>query len=248
MGKLPVSNKTSSFGKKPYIKKGYYPAQLLSVEPYLAPDGKLKMGTYGTQLIFTFAVFKGHEDSGEPLKPMMFKPAEDKDEVPVVIASFVYHQYKAKNSDELQTAITPNSKITDLLKALGWEFNAEDGVDPEDYLGNWIEVNIDDWGTKEGEEKYIASTIKDFGKYKGPEPKKDLGTVETPKKPADVKKQMNHEDVEKKPVDEDKAAKIKELNEKLMALAGLNKDGLLTDEGYEQSKEQIYSQLEELKK
>ena len=248
MGKLPVSNKTSSFGKSPHIRKGYYPAQLLSVEPYSESDGKLKMGKYGTQLIFSFAIFKGKGEHNEPVEPMMTEAVEGKDSVPVVIASFIYHQYKSKDSDELQTAITPNSKITNVLKALGWEFSDEDGVDPEDYLGNWVEVNVSDYERGEGDEKYTASTIKEVEMYKGAEPK--VETVETPRKPADVKRQVRHEEVPKtsEAVDEEKAKKVEDLNKKLTTLAELNKDKLLTDEGYEKSKESIYSELEKFKK
>ncbi|KKL59495.1 hypothetical protein LCGC14_2214800, partial [marine sediment metagenome] len=37
--KYETSDKTSSFGRKPKIKKGYYPGQLLKVEPFLDRDG-----------------------------------------------------------------------------------------------------------------------------------------------------------------------------------------------------------------
>jgi len=249
MVKYPTSNKTS-FGKKPYIKKGYYPAQLIKVEPYTDKEGKLKEGKYGRQLIFEFAIFAPDVKTGAPLKPMTFKEdSKSTESVNVIIPKFVYHQYKNK-SGEFDTAITPNSAITKLLKALGWTFS-EEPVDPEDYKGSWVEVNIDDFETGEGEEKYTASSIKDVGKYKGPEPSKDLVCVK-PEEPKKVEKQIKHEAIKKeessgKDVPKDEG-EIKKLEAKIENLKSLNKEGLLTNDGLKQAIEQLETKIEELKK
>lgn len=246
MGKLPVSNKSASYGKSPHIRKGYYPAQLLNVEPYNDGDGnKLKQCKHGTMLIFSFAIFKGEGEHNDPVEPMMTVAEEGHDSVPVVIASFIYHQYYAKDSDELQTAITPNSKITKLLKALGWIFNDEEGVDPEDFIGNWVEVNVSDYERGEGAEKYTASTIKEVEVYKGAKPKEELGIGKPSKKPEDAKEKVESKTLKTNPENAEKVAK---LNKKLTNLAEMRKDDLITEEAFEQGKEQIYSQIEKLEK
>lgn len=255
MEKLPVSNKQGSFGAKPYIKKGYYPGQLLKVEPYLDKDGNLKEGKYGRQLIFTFAVFKPDPETDAPTVVMQYKPDPAKDEKkPVFLPKFVYHQYKAKDPKEgeplFQTAITPNSAITALLISLGWEFSAEDGVDPEAYVGNWVELNIDDYEIGEGDEKYVASTIKDINEYKGPTPSPEIKTEEVPK-PNKVEKQMKHEDVkeaEKKQEVETANPKLAQAREKLEKMKGLHKDGYVSDEGFKQASEQLEAEIKELEK
>ena len=117
---LPTSNKTASYGKRPLIKKGYYPAQLLKVEPYNDKDGKIQEGKYGHQLIFSFAIYQGDPDTGKPIKPMFHQPKEDSNEQEnVILSKFVYHEYKDKKDDtKFQTAITPKSAmIKAIIKA-----------------------------------------------------------------------------------------------------------------------------------
>ena len=241
--KLKTSDKTAVFGKKPYIKKGYYPAQLLSVEPYSDKEGNLIEGTYGHQLIFEFVIFSKDEND-RPVKPMTFTE-EGKEAVIVKIPKFVYHEYKSKDKPgEFQTAITPNSAITKLLVALGWTFSSED-VDPEKFIGAWVEANIDDYKTKtkEGTE-YTASSIKDINPYEGEEVK-DVESVEPTKKPQAVSKQVKHEAVEKSAED---LPKIAELEKKKEQLEQMHKDGVLTEDGLNQSLEKINADIEDLKK
>jgi len=258
--KLPTSNKTSSFGLKPYIKKGYYPAKLLKVEPYLDKEGKLIEGKYGHQLILEFVIF-AKDANDVPTEPMMFKE-EGKDEVPVIIPKFVYHEYKDKKTGAFQTAITPNSAITAVLKSLGWTFSEED-VDIEPLVGEWVEANINDYPTKTKDGKaYTASTIADVGVYandvnKGSIPK-GLKDIRPSKKPEAVSKQVKNngiaeaeknmpkeEDMKRAPVTEDdpekSRSKIKELNK-------LHKDGFLTDDGHKQATEQLQAKLDALNK
>lgn len=252
--KLPTSNKTSSFGLRPYIKKGYYPAKLLKVEPYSDKDGNLVEGTYGHQLIFEFAIY-AKDENDTPTVPMMFEE-EGKDAVPVKISKFVYHEYKDKeNPGQFQTAITPNSKITALLKALGWEFSEND-VDIEPLIGNWVEVNINDFTAKSKEGKqYTASSIADVEEYEGGVIPKNIEEVSASKKPEAVKKQIKHnetekempkeEDMKKSPVDEENPEKLKE---KIEELKKLNEQGFLTDDGLKQATEQLQAKLDSLTK
>lgn len=258
------------------MKKGYYPAQLLSVKPYEDKDHNLVEGTYGHQLIFEFAIFEKDEND-RPVKPMMFKE-EGKDAVPVKIPKFVYHEYKDKDRPgEFQTAITPKSAITGVLQALGWVFSEED-VDIEPFLGNWVEVNINDYKTKDKDgTEYTSSSINDVGPYandnnKGEVPS-DLQAVPASKAPESVNKQMKHEEVKKadaeadtqateeaiedavspdepvkteNAVDPDSDPKV--LKEKIENLNQLHRDGHLTDEGHKQATEQLQAKLYALNK
>ena len=250
--KLPTSNKTASFGKKPYVKKGYYPAKLLKIDPYANKEGVLIEGTYGHQLIFEFAIYSKDEHDS-PVAPMIFSE-EGRDDVPVKIAKFVYHEYKAKNPKEgeplFQTAITPNSAITKLLQALGWKFS-EDDVDLEPLVGAWVEANVDDYPTKTKDgEKYTASTIKDINPYTGPEVKdvEDVKPTEAPKK---VEKQMSHEDAKEPEAKEPEAKEseeIEKLKGKLEELKKLHSDGYLSDDGLKQGTESLETEIEGLRK
>ena len=241
MAKLPASNKTSSYGIKPYIKKGYYPAKLLKSEPFTDKDGVLKEGTYGHMMIFEFAIFKADPDTGAPIEPMTFKkdPETNVSEC-VVIPKFVYHEYKDKKTGEYRTAITPKSAITKLFQCLGWKFS-EDGIDPDDYEGKWVEVNVDDYEYENEGEKLIGSTIKDINPYKGPEPNVTGEDPKPSEKPKKVEKQVKHEAVKD-------SEEIQKLKSKIVELEKLKNDGFLTAEGFQQGKESIEAQIEELEK
>jgi len=213
---LPASDKTSSF-VKPHIKKGYYPAQLINVEHYVDREGNPIIGKFGKQLIMEFAIYKPDPETSAPVEPMVYE--YDKITRDVVIAKFVYCEYKAKDKegkfieDEFQTAVTPNSAITKILKALGWEFNAKKGVDVSNLIGAWVEVNIDDYDLKD--EKGVASTIVNINEYKGPEVKEDIRKVEKQVNKT-VVKQLKHEDVKSDNIDLtgnrlEKAKSLKEL-------------------------------------
>jgi len=253
--KLPTSDKTSSFGNKPHIKKGYYPGKLLKVELFADRDGNAKIGKFGQQLILEFAVYKADPETDAPIAPMKYQANENDEELsPVIVSKFVYHMYKQIGKDkkwvegEYQTAITPNSAITKILKALGWTFSTE-GVDPDDFIGKWVELNLDDYTQGEGDEAYTASTIKDINPYKGPEVK-DIEDVKPTEKPKKVEKQVKHEAVKKEEkketvADPEEVAKIKI---KIEELKKLNKEGFLTDDGLKQAVEQLETKIEELRK
>ncbi len=218
--KLQTSDKTGSFGKRPHIKKGYYPAKLLSIEPYTDKDGNLKEGTYGRQLIFEFALYTD-DGNGKPTDKMMYT-ADDGTVKEVILSKFIYHEYKdKKNMGQYQTAITPNSAITRLLVALGWTFTS-DGVDLDPFIGRWIEANIDDYDAKYGEEKYKASTIANINKYEGPSI--------TEEKPKEVVNVETMEGIQKKMKD----------------LLALRDSGALTEDGYLTAAKQLQAKLDSL--
>ena len=158
---LETNNATSNFGKKAHIKKGYYPGKLLKVELFADKDGNARVGKYGQQLIFEFEVWKANEND-VPIEPL--KDDEDKN---VIIPKFVYYKYKNTDKQgnwtegDYRTALTPNSNITKVLEALGWKFS-EDSVDPDTFVGNFAELNLDDYTQGEGPDSYVATTIKDI--------------------------------------------------------------------------------------
>lgn len=235
MPKYPASNKQTTF-VKPLIKKGFYPAVLLSVEPYLGKDKLPVVGKWGKQLILEFLIYKPDEQ-GCPTAPMQYvlnpeNPTELND---VVIAKFVYHQYKDKTSGEFQTAFTPNSAITKTFEALGWEFSDE-GIDTDEYVGRWAEVLVADYTYEEGK---VASTIQEVNKYKGPAVKNI--PVPEKKEPKKVEKKVKHEAVQA--IEE--SSEVKELRAKIVQLEKLHSDGLLTKEGLEKAKEQLNTQIKE---
>lgn len=259
--KLPVSEKTASYGRKPQIRKGYYPAQLTEVREFTDKDGKIKDCKFGHQLIFEFAIFKGNQDTGEPIEHMKFTDESSKPTVtkPVMLSKFVYHKYKDKTTGDLQTAVTQNSAITKLLISLGWTFSPQD-VDIDTLIGNWIEVNVDDYDQKEGDSTYPASTIKDFNAYKGPKTKltaikseeksSESKDSNKPAEPKEIKKSVaakNEETKEESPIEKDKTSTVADLDEKLEELTKLKNDGLLSEKGYNDAVEQINAKKELVK-
>jgi len=217
---LETSDKTSNFGKKAHIKKGYYPGKLLKVELFTDREGNARVGKYGQQLIFEFEVWKA-DDNDVPVEPL--KDDEDKN---VIIPSFIYHKYK--NTDktgnwtegDYRTAITPNSKITHALEALGWTFST-DPVDPESFVGKFAELNLDDYKQGEGAESYIASTIKDIGR---------LDTT-----------------TESKEITPEIQEQIDKLEESRKKLDNLKSTEGITEEGYADAIEQIEHDIKKLK-
>jgi len=217
---LETSDKTSNFGKKAHIKKGYYPGKLLKVELFADKDGNARVGKYGQQLIFEFEIWKA-DDDGLPIEPL--KDDEDKN---VVIPKFVYHQYKNTDKQgnwtegDYRTAITPNSNITKTLTALGWIFST-DPVDPESFVNEFAELNLDDYKQGEGSESYTASTIKDIGRL--------------------------DEIAEPKVITPEVQIKIDTLEESRKKLDNLKATEEITEQGYTDAIEQIDHDIKKLK-
>ncbi|MBR9679211.1 MAG: hypothetical protein GON13_03005 [Nanoarchaeota archaeon] len=237
--KLIASDKQASFAKKPYITKGYYPAKLLKVKEFKDRDGNWKEGTYGRQLIFEFGIYKSDE-KGKPTEPMTVEQEGDfkgeKKLVDVILPKFVYHQYKDKKTGEYRTAITPNSAITKIMKALGWEFNPS-GVDTDSLIGKFAEVNVNDYKPEGGDK---ISSINDVGKYEGPAfDASKLRNHET-NMTANIKKTVTP------PTEPKNASKKEDIIAKKTNLKELKDEGHVTEQSYEQGIEQLDAELAEL--
>ena len=149
----------------------------------------------------------------------------------MVLSKFSYHRYYKKGSKELQTAITPNSAITKILKALGWEFSG-DGVEIDELIGNWVELNVNDWEIDSHDLKYTASTIDNVGPYKGP----------TPKDSPDAKpKAEKVPEKEEAKVEEPKkdSKEMDETDKKIAELEDMHEKGHLTADGLKLAKESL---------
>ncbi len=241
--KFPTSDKTAAFGRKPHIRKGYYPAKLLKVQEFKDKDGKLREGKYGRQIIMEFAVYKPNPETGAPVEPMTYKPDPDEEKMhDVVIPKFIYHEYKNRETGEFQTAITPNSAITKVLTALGWKFSGE-GVDMDPFIGKWVVVDVDDYEAEDGDEKYKASTIKDVSAYTGPDPGNVREAVT--RDPVKVEKQVKHEAVKGEAGMSPEEIAIED---KKIEMENLRKEGLLTEEGLNQAIAQLDARLTEIRK
>jgi len=253
---LPISPKTTIFGKRPHVKKGYYPAMLISIQERLDAEGKPFEGRYGRQLIMDFAVYQPGKNN-EPTNSVMVEIEREGQtwETELVLPKFVYHMYKDSKTKELRTAVTPNAMITKIFKALGWVFPA---VEPEkaklnvdDFIGSWAELNIDDFEAEDQDgKKYKASTVKDINPYEGPTPRKEI--VEQAEKTAEkqqnkeIKKTLKHGEIkeEKVGVSEEEQKII----DKMQTMREMRDEGTISEEGYKQATEQLNKSLGRLKK
>ena len=260
---LPASDKVGGFGKRPHIKKGYYPGKLISVEERKDQEDKPYEGKFGRQLIMEFAVYQADEE-GKPTKPITItineegKPKTTED---VTLPKFVYHQYKNRKTGELQTAVTANGAITKVFQALGWTFDGKGKINTNEFIGKWVELNIDDYEDYEDKvnktEPYKASTIKDINKYEGP-------PVTIPNAAPCInltvpKSLPGREDIAQEGLVEDKptestakkvetADAIDKIKAKLETLHEMKEEGTLTKDGYTQAAEQLNKQLSALGK
>ncbi len=224
-----TSDKESSSFKAPHIRKNYYAGKFVDIKEWTDKEGNLIEAKYGKKVILTFAVYH-IDEHGNVGKQVMASDANG-NESPVELPLFIYHIYKDQKTGEFRTAFTRNSKITRLFEALGWKFDGTKSIDPTKFLGNWIEVNVDDYEKTDSltEEKYTASIIKDFNKFKGKTPKTSEPKEET--KPTSKEDETEVEEV-KDNLTEDQKEKIKNI-EKLF------KDGEISKEGYERAIAQI---------
>ena len=238
--KVDVSNKQGGNFTKPHFKKGYYPAKVISIEARKDKEGNLFVGQYGNQMIIKFQIWDADKD-GDPTVPMTATSRivnGPEVEQPVELPKFVYYTYKDKTTGELSTAVTPNSAITKTFTALGWEFDAEKGLDTSQFIGVWAEVNVDDYEYDDDGKKAKASTIKDISVFEGTEPKGS-----TPPKssaPADdlpdsVSSEM---DIDVIDLTEDSDIPV-EIANKLAVLREQVDAGLITKEGFEMIKAEM---------
>ena len=237
--KLPASAKTSTFIKHK-IKKGYYPAKLVSVKPYADSNDVLIDGKYGHQLIFSFGIYNSDAE-GLVTDPVLVKDAEGK-EIPLEISRFVYFNSKETVApgapQTYRTAVTPNSRITKTLEAMGWKFT-EEGVDPDTFIGKWLEVNVDDYTKKlaDGSEE-ISSTIKDVGKL---EFKPKEGEAEKPQS-TPTPKAVVEDGVREDAIGKSEA--VIALEAKIEQLKDFHKSELINDKALADGIEQIEAKIE----
>lgn len=227
---IPTSDKTSNFVERPHIRKGYYPGKLLKVEEF-KKEGELVEKTFGYQLICEFAIYEPDKD-GKPIKEMTVKDKDSNVELPVTLSKFVYFMNKKKES-----SVTKKSAFTKTFEAMGWEFTPDKPCRVDDFIGKWIELNVDDYEKEVDGSKAVMSVIKDVGKYSGPAMEKSLNESTEEKK--EVKKNLSTDE---------KTARILEIEENLDRMKKLKKDNLLSQSGYDQAVEQLNKELEEMKK
>jgi hypothetical protein len=251
--KLPVGKGGSSFGRRPHIRKNYYPGQLLNVKKYTDSDGNEVEKQFGKMLIFEFGVYDGDSD-GTPTKPMTYKDSESGEESSVILPKFTYYMYKSKdNEGEFYPAVKinpktgqPTSAIAKLLVNIGWD-TSKGEPDPEEYIGSWVDLNVNDYEASDGDDKYTASTIQGVDKYSGKEIPKDLELITMPKRKEgeDSSSSASKETTEKPETPKTPSKEtIEELqNEQIAKLKELKDQGLLSEEAYNNSVEQIKSKL-----
>lgn len=243
--KLPVGKGGSSFGRKPHIRKNYYPGQLLNVKKYTDSNGNEVEKQFGKMLIFEFGVYEGGSN-GTPVKPMTYKDSESGEETQVILPKFTYYMYKSKDKEgEFYPAVKinpktgkPTSAIAKLLVNLGWD-PAKGDPDPEEYIGNWVDLNVNDYEASDGDETYTASTINGVDKYSGKEIPKDLEIIKLPQQ---AKEEDNSSSASKVIDKVEKPSKetIEELqNDQIEKLKDLKNQGLLSEEAFNNSIEQI---------
>lgn len=120
--KLDVSDKVATPLTKPHIKKGFYHARLVEIKP------KKNESKYGKKIVLVFDILnEAFKQNGKNIQ----------------LATEVYSEYK-QDDGSYRTAVTPNSSITKVFQALGWNFSTQ-GLDTDEFLGAEAEVLVDDY-------------------------------------------------------------------------------------------------------
>lgn len=236
--KMEVSAKVGSggFGKKPHVKKGYYAGQLILIEPHAKQDGTLIEGKYGRQIRAKFQVFD------QDAKNQVYYEDEQKNKQPLILVSVLNSEYKNPKTGEYQTAVTKNSRITKVFEALGWKFDPTKPVDTDDLIGNWVELNIDDYEATVKDanglvtETYKASIIKDINKFEGELP--NPYTESKPQKPISKPTTNSYSGVKLEVKEE--SVLDPETQKRVDNLKKLHAEGFLSDEGLKKGLEQLY--------
>ncbi|RLE39452.1 hypothetical protein DRJ17_00700 [Candidatus Woesearchaeota archaeon] len=146
--KMEVSDKVAVPQKRPHIKKGFYHARLVEVKP------KKTESKYGKKIVLLFEILNdAFKQNGKYLQ----------------LATEAYYEYK-QDDGSYRTAVTPNSRITQIFQALGWKFTTQ-GLDTNDFIGAEAEVLVDDYEYEYTDpntnktEILKASTINDVNKW-----------------------------------------------------------------------------------
>jgi hypothetical protein len=215
--KFQTSTKTSDgFGKKPRIPTGFYPIKFLSHKQLPGVGGKYN----GERSVLEFGI----------LDPLSMKPLQVESEIAgkkvsqdLVIAQVVYTAYPSKKDPtKMQTAFTPNSRLTQTFQAMGWSLQEGKDIEIDDYIGKvaggFIDDYTDTWKDRNGkEEKYVCSSIQKITTWQGQDRSKQ--------EPLKVK-------LTKEEYDRQIDAAEKQV-----------KDGLLTEKGFQLIKEAMEKEM-----
>jgi len=199
MAILQPTEANTAFEKPPHIRKGYYVGQLTEAKQRVDTEGNAHIGKFGKQMILFFAIHKIDESNGKETigQQVTYEPQSNivKD---VIIPAFVYTEYKNQDGS-YQSAIKPGTKPTATFEALGWKFDAKSVLDTDTLIGNWAEINIDDYEAeytrRDGsKEKQIRSVIKEVKPFKGtiPAASNKMSTHHTGVK---IEKELKHEQI-----------------------------------------------------
>lgn len=156
---LKVSDKVAEQEPPTRIKKGYYIGKLVEVKKRMKDKETEWENKYGKQLVFLFEM---HTLEGTPVTITKQRPEGGTITENVVLPSFQYYLYKNSDTGELQTAITKNSRITKLLNAMGWTFDASKEINVHDFIGRIVEINVDDYEKDANGTKVVMSITKDI--------------------------------------------------------------------------------------
>jgi hypothetical protein len=61
-----------------------------------------------------------------------------------------------------RSAFTPQSRITEVFTTLGWEGPQSGGLDTDDYLQNWVDLNLNDIEAEDNDGAYKRTVINDI--------------------------------------------------------------------------------------
>lgn len=233
---------SSGIDRVPRIKKGYFAASLVSVNPRQTKDGKiveisLPDGTKKRQLVLNFAIHnivdgKTPEDKSTVGTPVTYKTGETQNiEKDLVLASVLNYEYIGTDGN-VRSALTPKSRLTAVLAALGWVLEPGKKLRFGDLVGRWVEVNIDDADKKfkeanGTESTYKASQIKDINPWTGEIP-------DVPKREEQPQKEVNHYGFKDK----------KQVENKISIMRELKADGNITEQAFNDAMEQLKKALE----
>lgn len=157
---LAVSDKVARQERPTRIKKGYYIGKLKRVKKRMENKEDEWEGKFGRQLVFLFEIFTLE---GQPVTITKEREGGGTITENVMLPSFQYYLFKNKQTGELQTAVTQNSRITKFLTALGWSFDPSREIQLQDFVGRIVEINVDDYEkTDENGLPVVMSVTKDF--------------------------------------------------------------------------------------
>jgi len=175
--KFESSTKTAVFEKKPRIEKDYYVGKLTEVKQKSDRNGNpiLSSKYGGEQVVMLYQIFErvkveeGKYSIGKPITYETGGKGQATVTNDLIIASVRNSTYPDGKGGQ-RTAFTPKAGITSDFMALGWKGPPEK-IETEDYVGKFVEVNIDDADFEREvdgkKESYKASVIRSISAWEG---------------------------------------------------------------------------------